>query len=732
MDIFNNKHKQYFFLPFLTVFSLPFLLFSLFTYQALISARKAEYNYFESNNVQQSEAFLYNTLSALDRTTLNIGTHSQLTAFNLKNNSLSNQPRQLLMRYATLQPVIDDIILYYPQLEGQYHSSNGYFNETALIQQKFNLSPDQSETLLGKIQSDQVGLIRFSDRNKSRILYLSSIQSSSSSGGRVIYSLNASYLYKNLADLLHQDYVLLNADQELLMASLDLEEESLDKLVTHKPNQNLKQLIDDQLFPVVSNQVGLPFTIVSLVSKSSIVGPLRRIQILFMLGTLGLLLLGLTLSNYFANKHYRPLEQLSAKISHSLTPNQIDKTSTINNPYLLLQDDMDQLLKYQDKLTDQLLDQQNQYLSTLFRILLEGYQLTDKHLSVIQSHLPTIKDPNYAMLSWVSQAKEAVDFTNLMPQVKFEIIHIDHTSKKTLQLFLLQFDPKLIDLYTIAHSLDDYAKKICQSPYHINVGRQISSLKDLYRSFLDTLYLEESPVDPPTSIRLFQEVDEKTSINNQYTFTSQFIKLKNSLDNANLELATQTVDDLLSAAKAPNVNSTTSKTLLYELLNLMMKQAEEYQLKLPQTLLENLGATFNPYFSHDYLMNLVQEVIMQMSDRIAQDNNKKNNELLTYIATHYRDFDFSIDLLTDHFNMPHYQINQILREYTGMTFSKYTQHLRFEYVKDKLITSDEKIKDIILDSGYIDASNFTRQFRTMYGCTPGQFRSNYQNSEPTV
>lgn len=60
-----------------------------------------------------------------------------------------------------------------------------------------------------------------------------------------------------------------------------------------------------------------------------------------------------------------------------------------------------------------------------------------------------------------------------------------------------------------------------------------------------------------------------------------------------------------------------------------------------------------------------------------------------------------------------------------MSFGEWLSSSRMDYVVSELAHSDRKIKEIILESGYLDVSNFTRKFREKYGITPKEYRSCY-------
>lgn len=76
----------------------------------------------------------------------------------------------------------------------------------------------------------------------------------------------------------------------------------------------------------------------------------------------------------------------------------------------------------------------------------------------------------------------------------------------------------------------------------------------------------------------------------------------------------------------------------------------------------------------------------------------------------------------------HEHLCRALRRYTGQSPSAYVNRLRLFYAANLLVNSDMTVLDVLLESGFDNASYFNRCFKACYGCTPRQFRSSRQNS----
>lgn len=67
-------------------------------------------------------------------------------------------------------------------------------------------------------------------------------------------------------------------------------------------------------------------------------------------------------------------------------------------------------------------------------------------------------------------------------------------------------------------------------------------------------------------------------------------------------------------------------------------------------------------------------------------------------------------------------LSHFFKEALGMSFQEYLNQKRFEYACRLLFTTDRKILDISLSSGFSDVRYFNETFLGQYGCTPKEYR----------
>jgi YesN/AraC family two-component response regulator len=102
--------------------------------------------------------------------------------------------------------------------------------------------------------------------------------------------------------------------------------------------------------------------------------------------------------------------------------------------------------------------------------------------------------------------------------------------------------------------------------------------------------------------------------------------------------------------------------------------------------------------------------------------NKLFNDVKKYIDDHCCDLDFSIQAAAEKFEMSQSNLGQYFKSRTGINISQYIWNYHVEKAKDLLNQTDKPIKDIIMEIGHCDASNFIRKFKKHVGMTPGKYR----------
>jgi AraC-like DNA-binding protein len=99
-------------------------------------------------------------------------------------------------------------------------------------------------------------------------------------------------------------------------------------------------------------------------------------------------------------------------------------------------------------------------------------------------------------------------------------------------------------------------------------------------------------------------------------------------------------------------------------------------------------------------------------------------KILYYCDTHYAE-PLSLSVLEKKLGFNRYYISHVFYDKIGIGFSDYINLLRINAAKSKLRHSDDRITDIALDSGFVSIRTFNRQFISLVGMTPNEYREKH-------
>lgn len=109
---------------------------------------------------------------------------------------------------------------------------------------------------------------------------------------------------------------------------------------------------------------------------------------------------------------------------------------------------------------------------------------------------------------------------------------------------------------------------------------------------------------------------------------------------------------------------------------------------------------------------LQQQRIRQISDYIDQHYSQKL--LLSDIAK-------KLDL-----NL--YYLSHFFKENLGLSFQEYLARIRSEKARQLLLLTNQSLLDISMSAGFSDPKYFNSSFKKQYGCTPKEYRKQFEHS----
>ena len=107
-----------------------------------------------------------------------------------------------------------------------------------------------------------------------------------------------------------------------------------------------------------------------------------------------------------------------------------------------------------------------------------------------------------------------------------------------------------------------------------------------------------------------------------------------------------------------------------------------------------------------------------------QPGNERIDKFYQYIKDNYQHTIRQKDV-ADHLNMSVISLSRLLKKRAGKSFIDFVNEIRLGIVTRLLIETNKDISEICYEAGFNNLSNFNRIFRKKQGCTPSEFRMNF-------
>ena len=166
-----------------------------------------------------------------------------------------------------------------------------------------------------------------------------------------------------------------------------------------------------------------------------------------------------------------------------------------------------------------------------------------------------------------------------------------------------------------------------------------------------------------------------------------------------------------------------------ELISVMIRQATDLGIPLKQKYRDSLIDYKSQAEFMEKSSALLEYLCDEVRARLQAEDDQIKRRVMDYILENYKRFDLSIQAVSDDLNIRKSQITALLKEDTGQNFVQYISYLRMNEFKRLLLETDRTIQECVSEIGYSDVPNFLRKFKSIEGCTPGQYRARHRQQE---
>ena len=112
-------------------------------------------------------------------------------------------------------------------------------------------------------------------------------------------------------------------------------------------------------------------------------------------------------------------------------------------------------------------------------------------------------------------------------------------------------------------------------------------------------------------------------------------------------------------------------------------------------------------------------------ESVREAGNHLVKAALAYMKEHCTEQHLSLGEVADHVYVSQWHLSKLLNRETGQSFFDLLGSLRIGKAKELLENSSMRIHEIAEATGFSDVAHFSRSFKRIVGCTPGEYRNQH-------
>lgn len=739
------KRKKYqsrllynYIISYLLVFLVPFIIMSGIVYYNSVSSLRGEIEQSNIYKLKQVERIVNERTEELQTIAARMAYDPRLVPSLMKHPYYGSEGIEELKKYKANSAVIEDLFIYH-HAENTIYSTNGSHSIDTFFGKRYLFNNWDQENIVEDLHTKRPIIrpseqVTINDEIEGRIIaYLFPIgpndPSPYGSIGFFMRETAITDLMENILGEFTGNTYILNENQEVIVKNVndpDSNDVKLDTLLNEKDVSTVS--IDGREYSLMSVSSDVNgWTFLSMMDTKQFFERVNNIKAIMIITVLIVSLLGVILAVWVGRNQYKPIYNL-----FKMTNRRQGESSGENRNEL---DEIGQVITdvFQDQqlLNEELYMQRPFVRDQLLVKLLKGNIEDDHEIDkMLQTSDTKMVDGNYFVA--------IVHLRNITFQEDlFE--RLDNLSVEELQVTVYGVDLLHSDMLALIIGMEDVQRaKVASRSIIVEVQAQITDhiqikptigVGEIYqtkskinRSYIEALSaIEYNVINPQGSIIHFGDLHFKSNQAVGYPSEEQ-MKLVQSLKQGDDIVANETLNTIFTMLKARDHSLQLSKSICFDMINTIVKTASELEVHIDADDLNHVIDFTSIEQLHQQLQKLVLKISEEIESKKASHNVELKDALLAYIQKNYHLNELSLESMASKFNVSISYLSRFIKEQIGMTFTQYVEDLRMESAKQMLRETDYPIKQIVVEIGYKDASNFTRKFRKIVGTTPGQYR----------
>ncbi|MCD5001901.1 AraC family transcriptional regulator [Enterococcus saccharolyticus] len=739
--LFKKKTFYRYVFSYLLVFLLPFSIVSIIWYKTSTDSINNQIDLSAQNHLLQVKSIMSANLRQLDYLTDQISNNPLLSEKMFEHPYYSLEASKELLRNKVNSNIIEELYVYYYNQPEKVYSSNGLLDLPTFIQRRYGTF-DFDEAALKQSLNTKAPLIeRVPAGKKSGVGLMTYIVPLSATDGLpsgvVMYTMRMSDIQNFLDKSVDREtgnVFMVDSENRLLVASHDDEipafmnqPSEVEKLY----QQHSRKTKEGTLLVNTSEDQDFGIRYIALTNTEVALSEVRTIHYRLMALVLSILALGLAIVFFIGRRQYKPIHELEKLMEKQLGG--VREAEELDD-FVRMEQHVTSFLKQNKELHQEIRRQTPHAREQVLRKLLMGRFKDEKEVQLLLDsvEIQLYKERYFVMLidtkmitteTSIQNQEFLMSFLGEISGNGYRAYGSELLSNQAIAL-LVSLDGSVGLTMIVREIVAGIVLENTVAPT-IGVGSVVDALVTINRSYIEGLAaLEYQAVsDKPNQILFFNEIkNEKKNSVVSYPADEQ-LKLSQSLQQGDFEIASETIGLMVRKGMQEQRTIAGMKLYSYYLLNSVVKVGAEV-----------IGDTFfqeaEKAVEFRNLIELQNELI-KMSEKIclAVQRNPKNQEsklqkdIFVYLDANYASHEFSLESVAEEFDVSISYLSRFIKKESGMTFSKYVQEKRLAKIKKELRETDQPIKEIILNAGYYDVSNYTRKFKQIVGMTPGQYRN---------
>lgn len=724
MERFKNKSYTRFFISHLAILLIPILTITLIISKTVFNILETEIQDRDKVALEYSSYLLNNNISDCIKISENLISKDNIIPFTFENDVIeSMRTISTLNKYNAINNFFDKIFI-------RFYGDNYVYSDTSSYTLK-NFYKEIDST--GKMDSEISKVLNsiseptfIKNAEKNLLYYAVPYIYNNNVVGSIIFSINMktmnSIINSSGSDryplIIDNKYNIVNLSNSNISKHTDEITEYILSIEDNlKKDKSFTDIIDNHnifltKLPIVNLYLLCVTPTDNLFAQLSHVTKLLVMTILltFILGSITIIIL-----LKFNFKPINRLKELSKKLSMESTNNsdynECNEFDLIENALYFLRERNTELEYELSKNTPlmqtlKLNELINGTVSDSHRFLKEaselGLELTSKYHAII-----LIRNKNSTDIN-ITSIKDTLAKYNIQNFI-FDYEFLVTTFVNELSVFLVGLSNPSINLNK-RQSLDK------------NIIMSIGSIQE------DINLLAKSYIDARTNLEVSNKSDNTELIKNFINKYDEILKDINLLvSNNNIDEAYIEISSLLSELQKEKLPFKLVRSVYFELIIMYNNYIDKNKHAINYPNIDLL--TLYQISSLDELNDVFKEI---SSELLVVIKNKKNfkapklavEKIKEFILDNYTDYSFSLQLVSDNFDVSLSYLSQYFKDKTGITILDYITNLKINKAKELLLDSNLTLRDIADQMGYSNVSSFIRRFKQVTSMTPGEFKKN--------